>query len=534
MDWPRDNLGLSDDNLDAVFKYMPRDSAVVQILRGQKYKLQYSSLESDKEWEDWLSNDLPKLDGKDSGLVLILAKRPGEVPFPPVKKAPSNEWVKFIEGQRSAAKTGGAWGSNVKALTALEMPKPTAAAASEKEAAAAAATTATLEMMATAGKTSRRGVRTLPFSKATFKRVAEGMHTHGSIARVVSRADVPVFSADRVLMGGGEAAWVYSCRSSHAWDFDLALSVTYFPSRGLTFATVYGCYLSACDEILRRLDRMQSSHEAVAHPLLLPGIFAELEHGRHMALVNATIAEVESRIFELNALQEESEQRRRGGGGAAAAAADADRKNMAKRNAWLDTTYLRNGLVSWNAQLAKMAQHALEIDPVVDASEARLQKSRETTPEAELDGGGGIGIGIEAKIRKRIQSIREEYDDWTRDCTMRVDGMAMATQWAQGEVNVEIAFDTKRDSQHMRSIALLTMVFLPGTFLASVFSMTFFDWKEGVSVSEYIWIYFVIAILLTLVVIGVWWYWIVYRPSQIRSWVDDDEDEFVPLTSGPV
>lgn len=37
---------------------------------------------------------------------------------------------------------------------------------------------------------------------------------------------------------------------------------------------------------------------------------------------------------------------------------------------------------------------------------------------------------------------------------------------AQGEINVEIAFDTKRDSQHMRSIALLTMVFLPGTFLA--------------------------------------------------------------------
>ncbi|KAL8314255.1 hypothetical protein RB593_008068 [Gaeumannomyces tritici] len=448
MDWPRDNLGLSDDNLDAVFKYTPRDSAVVQILRGQKYKLQYSSLESDKEWEDWLSNDLPKLDGKDSGLVLILAKRPGEVPFPPVKKAPSNEWVKFIEGQRSAAKTGGAWGSNVKALTALEMPKPAASAASEKEAAAAAAA-ATLEMMATAGKTSRRGVRTLPFSKATFKRVAEGMHTHGSIARVVSRADVPVFSADRVLMGGGEAAWVYSCRSSHAWDFDW------------------------------RCRRSRSS-------------------------------------------------------GAGAAAADADKKNMAKRNAWLDTTYLRNGLVSWNAQLAKMAQHALEIDPVVDASEARLQKSRETTPEAELDGGIGIGIGIEAKIRKRIQSIREEYDDWTRDCTMRVDGMAMATQWAQGEVNVEIAFDTKRDSQHMRSIALLTMVFLPGTFLASVFSMTFFDWKEGASVSEYIWIYFVIAILLTLIVIGVWWYWIVYRPSQIRSWIDDDEDEFVPLTSGPV
>ncbi|KAL8284662.1 hypothetical protein RB600_000602 [Gaeumannomyces tritici] len=514
MDWPRDDLGLSDDNLNAVFRYTPRDSAVVQILRGQKYKLQYSSLRSDKEWDDWLSNDLPKLDGGDSGLVLILAKRPGEVPFPPVKKAPSNEWVKFIEGQRSAAQKGGAWGSNVKALSALEISKP-APVVSEKDAAAAAS-----EIMVAAGKTTRRGVRTLPFSQPTFKRVAECMHTHGSIARVVSRADVPVFSADRVQMDG-KAAWVYNCRSSHAWDFDLALSVTYFPDYGLTFAIVYGCYLSACDEILRRLDRMQS-HEA-AHPLLLPGIFAELEHGRHMTLVNATITDVESRIFELNALQEESEQRRRGG----AAAADADKKNIAKRNAWLNTTYLRNGLVSWNVQLAKMAQHAGEINPVVDTFEARLQKSKETTPEPD-------GIGIETKIRKRIQSIREEYDDWTRDCTMRIDGMAMATQWAEGEVNVEIAFGTKRDSQHMRSIALLTMVFLPGTFLASVFSMSFFDWKGGASVSEYIWIYFVIAIFLTLVIIGVWWYWVVYRPSQIRSWDEDDEDVSFPLTSAAV
>lgn len=487
MDWVRDNFGLSENNLNAVFKYRPRDSTVVQILQGRKYKLEYSSLESDSQWNDWLSKDLPKLDGKDSGLVLILAKRPGEVPFPHVQKAPSNEWAKFIEGQMSAEKDG-AWGGNVKALSALEGSKP-APNVSKEDALDAAVS----EMMAAAKKSTRRGVRTLPFSPDTFKRVAEGMHTHGSIARVISRADVPVFSADRVKMDG-KTAWVYNCRSSHAWDFDLALSVTHFPDYGLTFAIVYGCYLSACDEILRRLDRMQSPE--AAHPLLLAGIFAELEHSRHMALVNATITNVESRIFELNALQEESEQRRRGG----AAAADADKKNIAKRNAWLDTTYLRNGLVSWNAQLAKMAQHADDIDPGAD--------------------------GFEAKIRKRIQSIREEYEDWTRDCTMRVDGMAMATQWAQGEINVEIAFDTKRDSQHMRSIALLTMVFLPGTFLASVFSMSFFDWKEGASVSSYIWIYFVIAIFTTLMIIGLWWYWIVYRPSNIRAW-DEGEDEDV-------
>lgn len=56
--------------------------------------------------------------------------------------------------------------------------------------------------------------------------------------------------------------------------------------------------------------------------------------------------------------------------------------------------------------------------------------------------------------------------------------------------------------------------------------MSFFDWKEGASVSSYIWIYFVIAIFTTLMIIGLWWYWIVYRPSNIRAW-DEGEDEDV-------
>ncbi|KLU82099.1 hypothetical protein MAPG_01176 [Magnaporthiopsis poae ATCC 64411] len=506
MDWARDNFGLSDDNLNAVFTYMPRDSIVVQILSGHKFKLEYSSLGSDSQWNDWLSKDLPKLDGKDSGLVLILAKRPGEVPVPHVQNASSNEWARFMESQTLGEKDR-VRREHIKALAALGEPKPAPIVPKED-----AADAAVDQLMAAAERSARRrGVRTLPFSLDTFKRVAEGMHTHGSIARAISQADVPVFSADRVEMDG-KTAWVYNCRSSHAWDSDLALSVTYFPDCGLTFAIFYGCHLSACDEIFRRLARMQS-HEA-AHPLLLPGIFAELEYSRHKALVDATIIDVESRIFELNTLQQESEQRRLGG----VAAVDADKKNIAKRNAWLNTTYLRNGLISWNTQLAKMARHADDINPDSDRFEAPLLKSREQTPERGT-------VGMETKIRKRIQSIREEYEDWTRDCTMRVDGMAMTTQWAQGEINVEISYDAKRDSQHMRSIALLTMVFLPGTFLASVFSMSFFDWKEGASVSSYIWIYFVIAIFMTLLVIGLWWYWIVYRPSKIHTWEEVEGED---------
>jgi hypothetical protein len=48
----------------------------------------------------------------------------------------------------------------------------------------------------------RRIVRTLPFSKETFRDVTQKFYIHGSVARVVNRADMPVFSSTRVEMGG--------------------------------------------------------------------------------------------------------------------------------------------------------------------------------------------------------------------------------------------------------------------------------------------------------------------------------------------
>lgn len=36
---------------------------------------------------------------------------------------------------------------------------------------------------------------------------------------------------------------------------------------------------------------------------------------------------------------------------------------------------------------------------------------------------------IGRRIHDRLQDIIDEYDDKIRDCTMRIEGMAMATQW---------------------------------------------------------------------------------------------------------
>lgn len=84
-----------------------------------------------------------------------------------------------------------------------------------------------------------------------------------------------------------------------------------------------------------------------------------------------------------------------------------------------------------------------------------------------------------------------------------------------------LAHASKRDSTAMKTLSLLGALFLPGTFLSSIFSMSFFDFNvgkaypgmdpddysgKGASVSEYLWLYFVVTIPLTLAIVGAWWY----------------------------
>ncbi|RYP57983.1 hypothetical protein DL769_009170 [Monosporascus sp. CRB-8-3] len=83
----------------------------------------------------------------------------------------------------------------------------------------------------------------------------------------------------------------------------------------------------------------------------------------------------------------------------------------------------------------------------------------------------------------------------------------------ESRLNVEIATQQhrladagRRDSISMKTLAFLGAVFLPGTFLATFFSMPFSDFSdENDSFSRRIGIYFVIMVPLTLLTLGTCW-----------------------------
>ncbi|KAH6645003.1 hypothetical protein BKA67DRAFT_586711 [Truncatella angustata] len=87
-----------------------------------------------------------------------------------------------------------------------------------------------------------------------------------------------------------------------------------------------------------------------------------------------------------------------------------------------------------------------------------------------------------------------------------------------GQTSARLAASAGKDSTSMKIIALITAAYLPGTFVATLFSMGMFDWRGSSSdsgdgapmsfVSPNFWIYWTVAIpltILTLIGWATWW-----------------------------
>lgn len=90
---------------------------------------------------------------------------------------------------------------------------------------------------------------------------------------------------------------------------------------------------------------------------------------------------------------------------------------------------------------------------------------------------------------------------------------------SQFDSNIAIAIGrvAQRDSAAMKTIAFLTLVFLPATFVSAIFSMSFFnfDADSGIwRVSEKFWIYWAVAVPLTVLTAVLWHSWGKMLPSS--------------------
>ncbi|KAF4809159.1 hypothetical protein CGCSCA5_v011701 [Colletotrichum siamense] len=124
-------------------------------------------------------------------------------------------------------------------------------------------------------------------------------------------------------------------------------------------------------------------------------------------------------------------------------------------------------------------------------------------------------------MKKRVQDIIREYDDKIDECNMVVcnTSLAMQTVWNHimrqdsltttqiSKANRAMAFDTRHESAQMRTIAILTMIYLPLSSVAAIFSMDMFNWEAGAGesiVSKHIWLFAVLTVGLTFLTLVAW------------------------------
>ncbi|EXU96061.1 hypothetical protein X797_010872 [Metarhizium robertsii] len=338
----------------------------------------------------------------------------------------------------------------------------------------------------------------LPVPQSMFGSIINAFSIHRSISRVINRNTSAVFSAQSVKdRQTGNSRLVYNCRSSASYPDDLALSVTFCTKIRSTQAVFYGCSEERIRIITRRLE---TSDCAVFHPLTLPTIFAEIERDRQIQMVEKALNKLITRV--LNVVNHPLRFYSTSPCEKSGISQGSDDSNSIEL--WLNISHIKNGLETWRQQLLEMLTHADmlsekyfssgagDTNEATVANIATVMPCQQTTDDKLMN---GVGKRIKYRLRELV-------------CIM--DGMTLATQMEWSKIAqldakttidishsaLEIAKAARYDGIQMKSIAILTMIFLPATFVAillkTLFSMTFFNWNHDAdksTVSPYIWVY---------------------------------------------
>lgn len=73
------------------------------------------------------------------------------------------------------------------------------------------------------------------------------------------------------------------------------------------------------------------------------------------------------------------------------------------------------------------------------------------------------------------------------------------------DASINIAEATKRDSSSMKTIAVMTMAFLPATFFAALFAVPSLKWDRATVMQDNFWVYWAFTLPATAIVFLVWY-----------------------------
>ncbi|KAI0888133.1 uncharacterized protein GGS22DRAFT_93496 [Annulohypoxylon maeteangense] len=338
----------------------------------------------------------------------------------------------------------------------------------------------------------------LPVSKEDFSELIEVFHIHRTIARTICR-EIAYFSSMWLCTEGPDVDnLVYTARMSPDWANDIAVSSTYLVHRRLNLSVFYGCSQDQSFEIESRIARARGS---VYHPILAPGILVELDRSR---LVGEVELVTDSLVLTMQKLSRTTRDPK--------AIMDLGKSHEELSDLYNDSMQLVKGIGKVKRYISDIYNHTRDLNEAFDNTRRKKKPRRKLSFDDKaysrfevyptLPNTGG-------HICERLLEIDAEYDEKLDQCHSIPKNLIFETQMAADFANIRISVESRQENSQMRSIALVTMVYLPLTSVASIFSMGVFNWnvnEEKSVLTFYFWVYVAIGGGLTLVTIGLWWY----------------------------
>ncbi|KAI0862948.1 hypothetical protein F4860DRAFT_502402 [Xylaria cubensis] len=317
----------------------------------------------------------------------------------------------------------------------------------------------------------------LPYGEQTFRTACERLFQHRSVAEAIRRISAATFSSRTTSPWKVKPEWgsavVYNYKldtESLTTGDDIVLSVTHFPKKPMIFAVLYGCIEEARDFI-----------------------------GEWFTHIKALREERPRKLVQSSNLEKDSANR------------NITQRECEAVKVWVEVSALKNGLESLKTGLNAILENSkkpLE-NAIVGDDDKQNDKIRKHTSE---------------NIQTRVNDMIVEIESIVRCISGHLVGMSLATQTESNYLTrkdawatISIAVESKKDSSHMRLFAFLGMIFLPGTFFATLFSMGFFNWIPNESnqmISPWISLYFGVTIFTT--VATIW---------RFKEWARKAEDD---------
>ncbi|KAL2271696.1 hypothetical protein VTJ83DRAFT_1067 [Remersonia thermophila] len=331
----------------------------------------------------------------------------------------------------------------------------------------------------------------------------------------------------------------------HTRGWELMLSHSF--RTGITSGYAKGTETSDMTESIRQL---RACAAQVQHPLLLPAIVLSHElsakHDQKQREMRQWLRQLENAVSMRKEVLEEESKYIRGNG------SDADKM--------IDLDQLNRDLVECHSQVLWKRPQAYQ-EVVAGARQAMERFWSLAEGDPAYGGRGGEVDRLHRSLLARLEFYQtklkgiENYAHITLE-RLTVQRGALYNIIAQKESKLglqmaaeqrRIAHAAKRDSTSMKILSLLGAIFLPATYLASIFSMAFFDFipddngggsSEGSGgggegggnggngghgggkwepVSPLIWIYFAITVPLTVVIVLIWRWWDRRREARYKK-----------------